>query len=306
MNLRDRIAGGLVGLLVGDAVGVPYEGHGLDTLPPEGHLDFSPPSGFRRAHPGPPPGTWSDDGAQALCLLESLLERDRLDPADLGYRLTRWHEAGHMAIDRRVFAVAPGMHRAVLQLLAGKPALETGSTEERQATAGSLARALPLVLWHRGTDSELVADAHVQSQVTHAQPRVQVCCALLCLWGRRLLQEKPHPWARAAEALGDIYRVQPVFLQELRENVLPDPKEPGVVEVLHSARRALEATDFESVVRRAVALGQVRDTTACVAGGLAGLRGGLEGISKRWRDGLRGREIYLPLLERVLERHPLV
>lgn len=60
------IAGGLVGLLVGDALGVPYEFHGPEDLPPSGQVEFKPPPGFRRAHLGVPLGTWSDDGGCGL------------------------------------------------------------------------------------------------------------------------------------------------------------------------------------------------------------------------------------------------
>ena len=42
-------------------------------------------------------------------------------------------------------------------------------------------RALPLVLWYQGSDNDLVADAHLQSRVTHPHVRLQVCCALYCL-----------------------------------------------------------------------------------------------------------------------------
>jgi ADP-ribosylglycohydrolase len=49
-------------------------------------IEFEPPPGFSRAHEGVPPGTWSDDGAHALCLLASLLYRGTLDVEDLGRR----------------------------------------------------------------------------------------------------------------------------------------------------------------------------------------------------------------------------
>ena len=53
-------------------------------------------------------------------------------------------------------------------------------------------------------------------------------------------------------------------------------------------------------MRRAIKLGHDTDTTACIAGGVAGLRFGLEGIPERWRDGLRGRDLLAPLLAGLL------
>jgi ADP-ribosylglycohydrolase len=50
---------------------------------------MEPPAAFVQAHNGVAPGTWSDDGALALCLLASLLERGCLDAEDLGRRFLR-------------------------------------------------------------------------------------------------------------------------------------------------------------------------------------------------------------------------
>ncbi|MDQ1811823.1 ADP-ribosylglycohydrolase family protein [Massilia sp. CCM 9210] len=63
----ERLAGGIVGLLVGDALGVPYEFHKAADIPPAALIDFTPAPQFQRSHQAVAPGTWSDDGAQALC-----------------------------------------------------------------------------------------------------------------------------------------------------------------------------------------------------------------------------------------------
>ena len=47
-----RIRGGLYGLLVGDALGVPYEFHSADEIPPYHEIEMTPPEGFSRAHQG--------------------------------------------------------------------------------------------------------------------------------------------------------------------------------------------------------------------------------------------------------------
>jgi ADP-ribosyl-[dinitrogen reductase] hydrolase len=105
LTTREMIEGGIWGLLVGDALGVPYEFHHSASIPLPDSIDFDPPAGFPRAHDGVPPGTWSDDGAQALCLLASLLYRRELDIEDLMRRLTNWYEFGYMAADGQVFDV---------------------------------------------------------------------------------------------------------------------------------------------------------------------------------------------------------
>ncbi|HBL26439.1 MAG TPA: hypothetical protein DD490_06355 [Acidobacteria bacterium] len=304
---QDRIAGGLIGLLVGDALGVPYEFHRPEALPSHDAIEYSPPENFDRSHRSVPPGTWSDDGAQALCLLASLLYRDRFDAGDFSRRLINWYDHGYLAVDGVVFDVGVTTSRAILSLKDGVPPLEAGPADVHDNGNGSLMRVLPLALWHRGEDAELVQDAHAQSRVTHGHLRSQVCCALYCLWARRVLASIQEPWDDAVCTLRNIYHVSPDALQELDWSVRPDDPPQGqgsgyVVDCLRSARAALQERRYSDIVRSAIRLGHDTDTTACVAGGIAGLRGGLDDIPERWRLGLRGRDIYEPLLQRLLLR----
>jgi ADP-ribosyl-[dinitrogen reductase] hydrolase len=59
---------------------------------------------------------------------------------------------------------------------------------------------------------------------------------------------------------------------------------------------------FETALRAAICLGNDTDTTACVTGGIVGIRDGLQSIPIRWREALRSREMVEPLLERVFHR----
>ena len=304
---REKIAGGLYGMLVGDALGVPYEFTAPEHLPPREMLEMDPPPGFDRAHASVAPGTWSDDGAQALCLLASLLEHGRLDAPDFAARLLAWYRDGYMAIDSRVFDVGVQTQLAFRVLEAGAAPLDAGPSEERHNGNGSLMRVLPLALWHQGSDADLVTDAHVQSAVTHGHLRAQVCCALYCLWARRSLAGVADPWAEAVAALRAIFSAGSPARAELDDVIRPDAPPAGsgsgyVVDCLNSARLALAAGSYERTVKAAIALGNDTDTTACVAGGIAGVQQGLGAIPARWRDALRGKEIVQPLVDQLLHR----
>jgi ADP-ribosyl-[dinitrogen reductase] hydrolase len=173
---------------------------------------------------------------------------------------------------------------------------------------GSLMRVLPLVLWHRGTDQELVKDAQLQSLITHGHLRSQVCCALYCLWARRILVDHVDPWRDAVQTLRNIYQGENAAIEELEWSIRPDDLPIGkgsgyVVDCLRSARMVLDLPNYEDVVRSAIQLGNDTDTTACVAGGIAGIRDGIAGIPTRWYAGLRGKEIYQPLLNNLLQLH---
>jgi ADP-ribosylglycohydrolase len=305
---EERIAGGLYGLLIGDALGVPYEFHPPQQVPPREQIEFEPPVGFHRAHGSVPPGTWSDDGAHALCLLASLLHQDGLDPEDLGRRLSNWYEAGYLAVDNQVFDVGNQTRAALETFRLGVSALESGPKGERENGNGSLMRVLPLALWHTGSDAELTSAAMTQSLVTHGHLRSQVCCALYCLWARRTLEGAADPWADAVATFHRLYPEGHEARTELELHVRPRTSDFGrgsgyVVDCLISARDCVRAeATYEGVVKASVALGHDTDTTAAVAGGIAGIRDGLQAIPERWRKALRGQELVEPMLQKLLAR----
>jgi ADP-ribosylglycohydrolase len=296
----DSVFGGLIGLLIGDAVGVPYEFKSPNRLPPRDQIDMVPPPGFPRSHADVPPGTWSDDGAQAICLLASLLECNEFDIKDFAGKLLSWMEFGYMAVDRQVFDVGIQTHNALwhIQEDGVSPQL-AGGDGERDNGNGSLMRVLPLVLWHRGSNEDLVRIAQAQSLPTHRHPRSEVVCALYCLVARGYLHGLPDPWEWADNELERVYstwdqyhrrHVLKAELQVVRD--FPRHHIPSgtgyVVDTFWSAREAMREETFEDVVRRAIAFGSDTDTTACVAGGLAGIKFGLQGIPERWLGILRG------------------
>lgn len=293
---RQNVLDGIYGLLVGDACGVPYESRRPEELPPRHELEMYPPYGHLRTYAHVPPGTWSDDGAQALCLLDSFLFCGQYHPMDFASRLLRWHDGGYMAVDDYVFDVGIQTSAAIRRLRQGIPTANSGLKGERNNGNGSLMRCLPLALLHSGNDLALVIDAHRQSRLTHGHPRSQVSCALYCLWARRTLQRATDPWASAIETLRHCYLNEPVSRRELEEHIRPDEPAHGegsgyVVDSLNSARLACQESNYKAVIQAAIALGQDTDTTAAIAGGIAGLRYGREGIPMEWLQALRGKDI---------------
>lgn len=302
---RDRVAGGLLGLLIGSAVGVPYQGREPRTLPSREAIDLAPPAWFERAHPDVPPGFWSASGAQALCLLESLLEIGGFEAEDFVSRLSCWFAEGHLAVEGAVFHVDEQTRRALKAIRWHVPRNVIGPSSERDNSAGALARALPLALWHRDDDASLMALAMDQSLPTHGHLRSQLCCAFYCLWARKLL-DGSGGWSAALATMSEEVTRWPECADEwarvLQDMQAPQRETRDVVDMLVWARSALESgSSFADVVRAAITLGYDTDITAAVAGGLAGILYGSFGIPREWREGLCGAELYAPLLSRLLE-----
>ncbi|WP_304458702.1 ADP-ribosylglycohydrolase family protein [Alicyclobacillus sendaiensis] len=305
--MEDRIRGGVWGLLIGDALGVPYEWLEPEAIPPWDEIEMEPPEGISRMH-AVPPGTWSDDGAQALCLLESLLTCGRFDPADFAARLVAWHDESLWTVDGRAFGIGRQTAMAIRALKNGTDPDQAGFVLPEGKGNGALMRVLPLALWHRGDDASLVADAHRQARVTHGHVTNQVCCALYCLWARRMLDGRApsEAFQDAVARLYELYEAGSAYRRSLDEEVRPHepPVTNGdgyVVHTLHAARLALREASYEGAVKRTIQLGRDTDTNAAVAGGLAGIAFGESRIPGRWRGCLRGSERVEPLIERLVE-----
>lgn len=296
VSRNHQIRDGMLGLLVADACGVPYEFRHPSEIPPFDQINMNPPKGYIRSYAHVPLGTWSDDGAQALCLFVSLKNCGMYHAYDFTARLIKWHDRGYMAVDNYVFDIGNQTATAIARLKNGMTTRYAGLRGERNNGNGALMRCLPLALLHGGNDVALVLDAHAQSEITHAHLRSQVCCALYCLWVRRELQRHSDPWNSAVSTLRTIYQKTPPYQLELETHIRPDEPPHGqgtgyVLDTLHSARLACEEHDYQTIIRRAISFGHDTDTTACVAGGIAGIRHGLENIPHSWRAALRGTEI---------------
>ena len=300
-DLGARLAGAVMGHLVGDAVGVPYEFKPASAI---GEVRF----GAKGTH-NQPPGTWSDDGALMLALLDSLLTCG-FDTADQGRRAVEWFRRGAYTPDGTVFDYGAATREAIAAVERGVPAEKAGPTHERASGNGSLMRILPLALVEReATDAELVAMAHRASRVTHGTAAAQVACALYVLVARRLLSGSGGPAVALADARATLREVYSgaggsddhlAALDELEARTGPSGR-GYVVDSFWSAWDAFAgAASYRETIERAVAYGNDTDTTAAIAGGLAGMRWGIGGVPAEWLEGLRGGEVVGPLVERLL------
>ena len=300
----ERIRGGLYGLLIGDALGVPYEFSSPANIPGRHLIEMCPPRGFARAHSGVPAGTWSDDGAQALVLLDSLITCPSLDLKHFADGLLNWYRTGFMTPDERVFDVGIQTMHALENYARNGDPLTCSPSDDWSNGNGSLMRSLPCAFISTPTATDVIARARLQSMPTHAHLRSQLACSLYALMAWQMVEGRTS--VEALDYAQDTLEkaVHPTERPEL--GILLDGRfEPSkgsgyVVDSLWSAIRCVLATsDYENCVRDAIALGNDTDTTACIAGGLAGILYGEQGIPDRWKQNLNGRSIVENLLSQL-------
>lgn len=79
--LASRALAGILGALLGDALGCPHEFKPGHSIPAAADINMAMLKDYSKTYPAIPYGTWSDDGSQLLCLLQTLADhKGELDP----------------------------------------------------------------------------------------------------------------------------------------------------------------------------------------------------------------------------------
>jgi ADP-ribosyl-[dinitrogen reductase] hydrolase len=136
-----RVAGALIGSVVGDALGAPFE--------------FGPARAYSRRFPAPArgvasemcggggwePGEFTDDSQMALLVADSLIACDGLDEADMFDRFCRWAAADPKDVGIQTAAV---LRSGLSWQEAARRHFESGAPA---AGNGSLMRTTPAAIW---------------------------------------------------------------------------------------------------------------------------------------------------------------
>ncbi|QGY05863.1 hypothetical protein MMSR116_31180 [Methylobacterium mesophilicum SR1.6/6] len=275
---RDRAVGAMLGLAVGDAVGTTIE---FSAKPRRAVLSDMVGGGPFRLKPG----QWTDDTAMALALADSLLAHPDLNSDDLARRFVSWYRDGIYSCTGACFDIGTATAAALRRYERTSDPI-AGSTDPGTAGNGSIMRLAPVAVRHWRDRTAMLRVARDQSRVTHA--------ALEAIEGCELLADLLAA-AIGGAALSDLvvsdaaHRIRGFRPGQLRDEV----RGTGyVVASLHAALWAVSRTStFRDAVLLAANLGQDADTTAAVAGQIAGALYGAADIPADWLDRLawRGR-----------------
>ena len=258
--MKKKVYAGIMGLVVGDALGVPFEFKQRDTFKCEGMTGWGTYN--------QPPGTWSDDSSLTLATLESIGRVGRVDPEDIMKNFSEWYFYNEFTPYREVFDVGRTTRQAIERYRYGTPAIECGGKGEMDNGNGALMRILPLAFIPDATIIECVALA----SITHAKKSAFACCIYIGF--AKLLLEGITTWAAFKEFAenANLGKDDLERLLHVAELTRDEVKSTGyVLDTLEAALWCLLSTDnYKDCVLTAVNLGGDTDTIAAVAGGLAG------------------------------------
>ena len=272
--MDSKLHDAILGLAIGDALGVPYEFEKRGTFLCTEMVGYG-------TH-NQPEGTWSDDTSMVLATLDSLKSNDgKIVLKDMFERFNYWLLYGDYTAHGEVFDAGIATCKA---LQTGKP--QTGEYDNGN---GSLMRILPLA-FVPCTDDEIRA----VSAITHGHRISMDACVIYVHIAKRLLAGESIceiiPTLQYDKPFDRLHRIDQISTSEIKSSgYVVDTLEAALWAVSHKSNNADKEKSFRNDLLDAVNLGQDTDTVGAVAGGLAGIIYGLDEVSD-WVETLHNRE----------------
>lgn len=303
--MNNSVLDGIMGLVVGDALGVPVEFEDRESLR---RLPITSMRGYGTYNQ--PPGTWSDDSSMTIALVASLM--NGLDYEDIMNKFIGWFDNAKYTPYGEMFDIGIATQQALIRYKKGVPALECGGQKEYDNGNGALMRILPALYYllaKYGEDfienDEAYFIIHNISSLTHRHKRSQIACGIYLSLASSIMTGMDLTLAiqNGINNAMKYYKDKEEFKDELQyfsrikdrgfKNLPEEEIKSGgyVVDTLEASIWCLLNTNnYKSCVLKAVNLGSDTDTTGAVVGGLAGLRYGYESIPKEWIATIARRE----------------
>lgn len=303
---------GIMGHIVGDALGVPVEFEDRESLRKNPVKEMRE-QGFHKQ----PAGTWSDDSSMTLCTMDSLI--NGLDYEDIMNNFKTWLFEGAYTPYDKTFSVGRATTKAINNYKNGMEPLLCGGTGERDNGNGSLMRILPMSLYQYAhcnhmqgfNEQELMQPIINVSKLTHAHKISLIACGLFSrIVGKVLAPKNDTDLFCCVEAgLKNGFNYYGVIMEEKYKDVLPkynrlrdlrafknfsenEIKSSGyVIDTLEAVIWCLLNTNsYKESVLKAVNLGADTDTVGAITGGIAGLYYGYNSIPEDWLGNLAKRD----------------
>jgi ADP-ribosyl-[dinitrogen reductase] hydrolase len=311
----------LMGVAVGDALGVPFEFSMPEDLET---VSFEKMTGYGTHNQ--PPGTFSDDSSLTFCLVEALIQR--LDAEKTAELFIRWKNEAYWTAGNEVFDIGITTYDALSNFERGMPSHAAAPNDERSNGNGALMRILPLALYFDGRSwQEKFEHTKAIAQITHGHERSHIACLLYLEISNRVIQKKRtgkslsqedkiHLFESTVNDVKAFLVEQDFFTTEwphfeliFRNITTASCPLQNTGYVMHSLQVALHCwmhtNSYEECVIQAIRLGGDTDTNAAIAGGLAGITYDYTSIPERWIKDLLRKDAIFDLAQRWMKTKPI-
>lgn len=296
-----KISAGILGFIVGDALGVPVEFFNRDSLSKNPMTDMAINNNRKTGI-----GFWSDDTAMTLCTMQSIIDKNKIDYIDLMNKFLDWLETGYMAINNRCFGIGQTTLKALINYkrkITNKEEIidfDFGPNQIRNAGNGSLMRILPIALYLYSKNDFLnkkVKTIIEVSSLTHSNEDCAMSCVFYSFFIFNLLKKNDliASFNNSIKEFKEVFNTSSnsKFNRILSKKIIYCSKEEikstgYVIDTLEASLWSLLTTDnYKEAVLKSANLGGDADTITAITGSMAGIYYGLESIPKEWINSIQ-------------------
>jgi ADP-ribosyl-[dinitrogen reductase] hydrolase len=227
----------------------------------------------------------------ALCLAESLLERDGFDARDQVQRYSRWQQDGYLTSTGQCVGITANTARSLALAKWRRGLVFPGSHDPDQLDPEPLSRIASIAMFYFSSLDTTLLQAADSARITCQAPAVLDACKRLARALNAALSGQPKP-----KILAEAGPLSETAAQTNNNAAL----------ALSAAFWAFSSTDnFRDAILRAANVGGNSDVVAAVCGQLAGAHYGATAIPQPWRSGLMEKDLIEGIADRMLA-HALV
>jgi ADP-ribosylglycohydrolase len=284
-----RYRGCLIGLAVGDALGVSVESLSIGQFKPI--TDMLGGGRFNLKQ-----GEWSDATALALCVAESLVEAREFNGLDIMNRFLRWRNDGHLSCNGKCIGIEYTVSRA-LEVFeqTGNPEFEKLNPYSADNT--SLVRVAPKAMFYRKNHEAAIRFAEKNSFLTHGSKTAADACiyfaeiliGALSGFNKNMLLSDLYPPIQDLLKQGKLQpAIELIAKGSFKRRFPPSIKSTNyVVDSLEAALWAFyRSADFKEGALMLANLGDDASTACAIYGQLAGAFYGISDLPIEWTEKL--------------------
>lgn len=317
-HTKHNVLGAIMGVAVGDAVGVPFEFSSQKDMQENPATDMTGYGTYNQPH-----GTWSDDSSLTFCLAESLVNGYNLK--DISEKFIKWRDEAYWTARNEVFDIGNTTSAAISRLkrLINENKIEELNLQKGKGGSdengnGSLMRIIPLLFFIKGKSIddqfEIVWEV---SALTHRHIRAAMSCLIYLKIGEYIVDgmDKKEAYDLTRKDISNFWEdinfpiderrhfnklIQNDILETSQDELLSGGY---VIEVLESSIWFFLTKDnYRDAIIGIINLGHDTDTSAAITGGLAGLYYDIDGIPSYWVNTIARKKDIIQLCEKLEQK----
>lgn len=307
LNCKD----GIIGLAVGDALGVPVEF--LDRQ----YLHENPVTDLMEDTINDlPKGTWSDDTSMAIATMDSINQSNGINVDDMIQKFISWMDKDEYTATGECFDVGDTVYTALSNYKTnGTKSNYHGENGEYSNGNGSLMRILPIAYFIKqyniSDENEILNIVREVSSITHSHEVSILSCYIYVQFASKLLEGKNRNEAYKYIQEMDYSEFKPETIDKFSRIIKSDIKNLAEDEIKSSGYTVdtleaalwvyMNSNNYNNSILKAVNLGEDTDTVAAVTGGLLGIEYGVDSINQDWIKGLQNRKFITDICDKFNE-----